>query len=577
MGFEQLVDELLRDAIRQYDDGELVVANRLCAEALSLDPQDSAALHLSGLIANDQGDPRQAAQFLALAVRSAPDDADAWNDFGNVLQRCGELQQAMDAFGQAMRLAPDFADAHSNYGYMLLRQAAFAESIEHFQNAIAIEPGFTLAYNNLGSAFLEMRRYDEAIAAFRAAIESSPQSADGYVNLGNALRRSDRHAESIEMLLEGCRRAANCPELLLNLGGTYKDLGQLDKAQTAYEHAILARPVYAEAHWNLSLLLLARGDLERGWENFEWRRKVKGIAADIWPRNSREWTGQAVAGQTVLLVAEQGLGDTLQFIRYASVLKEHGAIVIAAAQRELLQVLAGCDGVDQLVPLCPPFPPHDFFCLCMSLPRLLSPDVESIPRIVPYICADEKLIAQWRARLESIKGFRVGIGWQGNPNYAADRYRSIPLQRFESLARIPGVRLISLQRGFGSEQLAAVREQFPIVDLGQEIDKLNGPFIDTAAIMRNLDLVISSDTVLVHLAGALGVPVWMPTSFVPDWRWFFERKDSPWYPTLRLFRQRERLIWEPVFEEIAKELACSQALPGNTRTGGSASAHQGRS
>ena len=187
----------------------------------------------------------------------------------------------------------------------------------------------------------------------------------------------------------------------------------------------------------------------------------------------------------------------------------------------------------------------------MSLPRLLSPDIESIPNRVPYIQANEELTNVWGQRLRGIQGFKIGIGWQGNPKYAADRYRSLPLQVFRPVAEIPGVQLINLQRGFGSEQLAAVRDRFSVVDLGQDVDAANGPFMDTAAILQNLDLVISSDTVLVHLAGALGVPVWMPTSFVPDWRWLLDRNDSPWYPSLRLFRQRERLNWDPVFEEIA--------------------------
>ncbi len=559
MSLQQKIDTLLTDAIVRYDRGEPEEARRICREVLAINPNESGALHLSGLIANDEGDQRTAAQLLEQAVRVCPNDPDAWNDFGNVLQLCGQIQEALVAFGQAARLAPTFADAHSNYGYMLFRQRAFEESLTHFRRAIEIDPGFILACNNLGSALLELGRRDEAVEVFRSAIARDSNCVDSYINLGNALRHTERHIEAIDVLQRGLKLPPVRAELFLNLGGCHKDLGQFTEAQVAYEQAIALQCGYAEAHWNRSLLMLAQGDYARGWEEFEWRRKVPGIAPDVYPRNSPEWTGQLITGKTLLLVAEQGLGDTLQFIRYAESVQKNGARVIAAVQHELLGILAGCPGVDQFIPLRPPFPPHDLFCFLMSLPRLLSPSVEFIPNTVPYLNANEPLVSHWRERLAAIPGFKIGIGWQGNPKYAADRYRSMPLRHFELLAQIPGVQLISLQQGYGSEQLPAARERFSILDFGAELDRAAGPFMDTAAIIQNLDLVISCDTVLVHLAGALGVDVWVPTSFVPDWRWLLERSDSPWYPTLRLFHQRERLNWSGVFSNIASELAMKVA------------------
>ena len=554
MEMNERIQELLIEAIGRYDRGDLAAATHYCSDVLALDAEDSAALHLLGLIANDQGDPARATGWLQQAVRCGPEDADAWNDYGNALQRCGRLHEALEAFGSAKRLAPRFADPHSNFGYMLFRLGRLEESLPHFRSALAIEADFTLAYNNLGSALLELGRHAEAIEAFRSAIECDPICADGYVNLGNALRRCDCHAQAFEVLQQGRQRAHPNPQLLLNLGGVHKDLGQFDDAICAYEEAIVANSAYAEAHWNLSLVLLARSQLARGWEEFEWRRKILGLAPDALPQNSTEWKGESVAEKTLLVIAEQGLGDTLQFIRYATMLKQNGARVIAAVQPPLMKILAGCDGIDEIVPLDAPFPPHDLFCLTMSLPRLMSPVLELIPKNVPYLHADPLLIAQWRDRLAQIPGFKIGISWQGNPTYGADRYRSIPLDQFEVLAQVPGVTLISLQRGYGSEQLAAARTRLSIVEFPGEVDATNGPFMDTAAIVKNLDLVISSDTAIVHLAGGLGVPVWMATSFVPDWRWLLDRSDSPWYPTLRLFRQHERLNWRPVFEEMATAL-----------------------
>lgn len=554
MDTNEWIQGLLVEAIGCYDRGNLGAATHYCSQVLAIDSQDSAALHLSGLIANDQGDPDRAVQWLEQAVRFGPDDADAWNDFGNALQLCGRLHEALEAFGNAKRLAPQFADPHSNFGYVLFRLKRYEESLPHFHSALAIESNFALAFNNLGSALLELGRYKEAMDAFRSAAECEPNLADGYVNLGNALRRMDRHAEALEALLYGRRLSPQNPQVLVNLGSVYKDLGQFDDAIRMYEAAIAANPNYAEAHWNLSLVLLARGELERGWLEYEWRRKIPSLNPDALPQDSTEWTGEPVAGKTVLLIAEQGLGDTLQFIRYAPIVQQHGARVIAAVQPALIKILSTCNGVDEVVSLGMPFPPHDFFCPMMSLPRLLSPTLDLIPKNIPYLPANSALISRWRDRLAQVPGFKVGINWQGSPSFAADRYRSIPLIEFDALAQVKGVTLISLQNGYGTEQLVAAQARFSVIQIAEEVDASNGPFMDTAAILQNLDLVISSDTAVVHLAGGLGVPIWMPTSFVPDWRWLVNRSDSPWYPTLRLFRQQERLNWGSVFAVMATAL-----------------------
>jgi hypothetical protein len=256
----------------------------------------------------------------------------------------------------------------------------------------------------------------------------------------------------------------------------------------------------------------------------------------------------------VLVIAEQGMGDTMQFLRYAEQLKRDGAYVIALVQQDLLEILQGYSGVDAFVSFDEPIPQHDYFCYLMSLPRFLSPGIEFIPAHIPYLQANQELVAQWRERLAGITGFKIGIGWQGNPRYPSDRLRSITLKQFEPLARVPGVQMISLQHGYGCEQLPVARQQFLIVDFSNELDRNAGRFMDTAAVMMNLDLIITSDSALAHLAGSLGVPVWVALPFVPDWRWLLDRADSPWYPTMRLFRQRSRGEWAQVFAEMTQEL-----------------------
>ncbi len=267
------------------------------------------------------------------------------------------------------------------------------------------------------------------------------------------------------------------------------------------------------------------------------------------------WDGSPLAGRTILLHAEQGLGDTLHFVRYAQLLCAEGARTIVACQKPLLRLLRSCPGIDEIVDLNGALPFFDVAVPMMSIPGLLRTTLASIPAPIPYLTADPDLVDSWRERLKSTPGFRIGIAWQGSAIFHGDRQRSIPLAAFAPLAAVPGVRLISLQKGDGSEQIRQLRPAFEIEDFTAELDEEHGPFMDTAAIAANLDLVVTSDISIAHLAGALGVPVWIALSVFPDWRWLLDRDDSPWYPTARLFRQRTPDDWGEVFRQVAETVA----------------------
>jgi hypothetical protein len=320
-------------------------------------------------------------------------------------------------------------------------------------------------------------------------------------------------------------------------------------------------PDYAEAHVNRALTRLHVGDWQRGWQEFEWRWRT----ADALPRGLAQpwWRGEPLAGRTILLYAEQGLGDTIQFIRFAPIVKRRGGTVVVECQQPLVRLLEGCAGVDRLVGQGDALPAFDVQAPLLSLPGILKTSPETIPADVPYLSVRPAAVQAWRERLKEIDGFRIGIAWQGNPAVRGDRLRSIALGHFAALAEIPGVRLVSLQKGPGAEQLEAAGGRFRITELGSRLQD----FADTAAVMNSLDLVITSDTGPAHLAGALGVPVWVALSLAPDWRWSSGRSDSPWYPTMRLFRQKEWGNWQAVFEEIKKSLC---ELVSSSR-GGSAS------
>lgn len=554
MSQSRRVQGMLKDALRHYEAGRFEQAKQICDRALTLNAADPLALQLGGMATHQLGDHTGSVALLQRAANIEKNDASIWNNLGNALRTCARTQEAMAAFQKAMQLDPKLAEAHSNFGFGLYEQGQLEESLEHFQRAIAVDPNFMLARNNLGCALEDLQRTDEAIAVYQEALRRNPQCADTYANLGNALRRRDRHDEALEILRRGLELSPHLPEALINLGGVYRDLWRFDEARDCYERAIAARPNYAEAHWNLALVLLLQGDFARGWREYTWCRHVKKVAPKIFPRNSQVWQGEPLAGKTILLVADQGLGDTIQFIRYAPLLKQQGATVVAAVQPALRELLKNCPGVDALVPLADSFPPHDYYSLLLSLPAFLTPHIASIPQGVPYIQADARLIEKWRPRMEAIAGFKIGIAWQGNPEYELDRYRSVPLRQFEQLAKIPGVQLVSLQRGFGTQQLAEVRRDFSVVELGEELDLTTGAFMETAAVMYHLDLVICIDSALTHVAGALGAPIWLLASTAIDWRWLLDRDDSPWYPTLYLYRQKTRLQWQSVFDRMEADL-----------------------
>jgi hypothetical protein len=292
---------------------------------------------------------------------------------------------------------------------------------------------------------------------------------------------------------------------------------------------------------------LLAGDFEHGWLEYEWRWKKKPLATALRTFRQPAWDGSVQLDRTILLYAEQGLGDTLQFIRYAPLVKQRCAKVVVECPKALLPLLGGCRGIDQILPTGNPLPEFDAQVPLLSLPRIFDTRLETIPADIPYLFADPRLIGQWRERLREAAGLKVGINWRSRPGYPW-RVRNIPLPLFASLAEIPGVRLVSLQKAEGRVELAALRERFPIWDLGDDT------LADTAAIIMNLDLVITSDTVVAHLAGGLGVPVWVALPYAPDWRWLLEREDSPWYRTMRLLRQKRWGDWEEVLARVAQAL-----------------------
>jgi Flp pilus assembly protein TadD len=481
----------------------------------------------------------------------------------------GLYDEAEGYFREVLRLWPDHAGALNNLGTAVWRQGRIHEAEEFHRRALALGPNDFAILNNLGNMLWEQGRLDEAVRYYRQAIQLRRDSPDALVNFGVTLSDLGEFDEALHWIQESLRLRPNSPGSHVNLGNVFVRLGYLDVALDCYEQALCLDPDFPEARRNRAYIWLARGDFERGWPEYEWRlRCAEPLLLTV---NSPRWTGEDLAGRSILLVAEQGLGDTLQFVRFASLVKVRNCRVVVACPKPLMRLVARCPGVDRVVDWKSAVPECDVHAPLLSLPMILGTNLANIPA-ESYLSVDPATVEKWRPIValafrqrdrpgtgdaqKSDGAFKIGIAWQGNRGHKGDRWRSFPLTHFANLARLPGVRLISLQKGSGSEQLAELTGRFPVAELTRRNkgDRDRRDFMDTAAVMSQLDLVVTPDSSLAHLAGSLGVRVWLPLSTVGEWRWLIDRDDSPWYPTMRLFRQTALGDWDGVFERMADAL-----------------------
>jgi tetratricopeptide (TPR) repeat protein len=516
-------------------------------------PEYPEAHNNLGVAYRQQGQYDRAAACYREALRQRPNYAEALNNLGDALQAQGQAEEAAGCYRDALRLRPGYPEALTNLGTALAKLDRYEEAAAQHREALRQRPNYVEAHSNLGNAFLGQRKYNEAMASYREALRIDPNYAEAHYNLGLALAEQGELDSAVACYRDALRLRPEYVEATDNLGNALLAQGKTAEAMATYDEILRRRPDSPEAHMSRALALLLRGDYAEGWKEYEWRWKCKEFGGLPYPQPL--WDGSSLAGKTILLHGEQGLGDTLQFVRYAPLVKRHGGTLILACPKVLTRLLATCPGVDRVVAQGGgDLPAFDCYAPLLSLPGLLGTTRDSIPANVPYLSADPGLVQHWRRELAPVRGLKVGIAWQGNPKYKADRLRSIPLAQFEALARVPGVQLISLQKGPGTEQLAAVADRFRIIDLGSRLDELTGPFQDTAAVVRNLDLIVAPDTALTHLAGGLGAPVWAALAFAPHWVWCRDSTDSPWYPATRLFRQTKWGDWDSVFARMAEEL-----------------------
>jgi Flp pilus assembly protein TadD len=449
--------------------------------------------------------------------------------------RAGQLEAAERYIRRALGGFSGNPAFHNNLNLICRQQGRLDEAVACCQRALELDPNSPELHNNLGIALKERGDLEPAAASFERALDQKPAYADAHYNLANTLVKLHRLDQADREYRRAIRLAPLDCEAHNNLGTLLQLQGRLDEAMACYNAALNRPGESAEAHRNRALLRLLLGNFAEGWPEYEWRWRMPGVKLPS-ARQSR-WEGQPLADKTVLLLAEQGIGDTIQFIRYAALVKGVGARVVVDCPPMLHALFRHTPGIDRLVAGDTGPETADYQVPLLSLPGAFGTRLDTIPAAIPYVFAEPERIAHWQRKLADRPGFKVGIAWQGNPDFTTDYYRSMPLTAFAPLAVCPNIKLFSLQKGHGREQLAAVADRFEIVDLGSALDDEGHAFVDTAAVMMNLDLVITSDTATAHLAGALGVNVWVALHRTPNWRWLVARSDSPWYPTARLFRQ----------------------------------------
>lgn len=500
-------------------------------KALELKPDNAEVLKNRGDVLKDLNRSNEALASYDRSLALKPHFVDALNSKGNLLQDLNRLDEALASYAKALELKSDNAATHCNRGGALAGLNRSEEALSSFDRALMLKPDFAEALNNRGVLLKNLNRPDEALASYDKALEVKPDFAEAHNNRGIALKNLSRPGEAL----------------------------------TSFDKALALKPDYSGALFNKGLYYLTMGDFERGWKGYESRWERKGHPARKLISSDRVWKGEDVHGKRIIVYEEQGLGDIIQFSRFLPLLTSQGADVTFILRRKmhrLMQKFATSISFEQQAPSGKKF---DFQCALGSLPGVFGTNLTTIPADVPYLEPEAPLVTKWRQRIGH-EGFKVGICWQGSPTGTVDIGRSFPLQSFRPLSAVPGVRLISLQKNHGLDQLDTLPDGMTVETLGDDFDSGPDAFVDTAAAMANLDLIITSDTSIAHLAGALGRPFWVVLKQVPDWRWMLNRTDSPWYPTAKLYRQNVRDDWEGVFNRIATDLTKLNSAPAHTES-----------
>ena len=581
-----MAEKTLAEVIDDHLAGKLELAEAGYRKLLEQNPDNADAIHLLGVIFFQKGNLEEARKHLVRAIALNNRVALYHANLGRIEKARGEISSAITAYRQSLALAPEQADINSDIAAALIDAGAYAEALKFVEHALKLQPRFVAATFNKGmaltglgdleaaaSAFEEAVQLDggyveawfqlarvyhdcgrikEAEAAYRKVISIDPGHFETHCNLGNILRAAGHLNDALMYYDKALALIPDLPEVLSNKGVALQELGRRDEAISCYRRAINLDSNDAEAHRNLSMALLQGGDYEEGWKEFEWRWQTRHFASIKRRWDKSQWAGEPLNGKTILVHAEQGFGDSFQFCRYVPLLAASGARVIVEAPDVVQGVLGTLQGIEEVVTPGNQLPAFDFHIPMMSLPGTFETSSDSIPAPDKYLSVPPEAEQVWQGKIENAEGTpRVGLVWKGNSEHGANLWRSPGIEVFRPLLSQDHFKFYSLQKDDGEADLREAGIGDRIVDLHRELNS----FTDTAAIIGQLDLVITPDTSVAHLSGAIGCPTWIVLPHVAEWRWGIGREDCPWYPSAKLFRQSAPGDWAGVVERLIEELA----------------------
>lgn len=590
--------DLMAQAMASFNQKKLDESENLCRQVLALGPDNFVPLQLLGIITALKGNVEESCALLSkaatspyaseqtyynyglvlqglgkldqaiksydLAIHLKPDFSTAFNNRGIAFQKLGKLDQAIASFDEALKHQPSYAEAHFNKGVVIQGMGLLNEAIACYVSALNLKPDYPEAYNNRGLALVGLNQFAEAISNYDQAIHFRSNYAEAHNNKGLVLEELGQIASAIECYSRAISCMADYAGAHNNLGNALKELMLIELAKYHLNRALLIDPGFIEAKVNLSLLLLLSGEYSSGFTHYEWRWQNAALKLKNRDFGRPLWLGaESLKNKKILIHSEQGLGDCIQFVRYLFEISNLGGEIIFECEKSLHELLKPFTSFTTFIAKGESLPEFDYHCPLMSLPLALKTQLNPVPAPIPYLYADDNRIKKWRSYLGT-EGYKIAICWQGSTKGKVDKGRSFPVRQFAQISKMPGVRLISVQKNEGVNQLSQLPSDVLIETLPDEFDSGDSAFLDSAAVLACVDLVITSDTALTHIAGAMGVKAWLALKYVPDWRWLLDREDSPWYPCHRLFRQKAMNDWATVFLEMETEL--KKLLNDNSKT-----------
>lgn len=576
------IEAALVKARAAHASGNAKEAARLYQSVLALDAKHIEALNVTGMLLAEGGNFSGGLGYIERAIAADARIARSYFHRGIILEHLQRHRQALESYQQTLRLDPRFADAYFGCANLLQQFKHYEDALRHYDAALALNPRNPAYYNNKGTALKAMGRWADAQECYQNALTLNPHYAHAHNNLAVALKELGQVEASLVSAERAIALDEHYPDAYNNKAVALEHLGRNEEALVFYDRALALNPHYAEAYsnrgyvlqklcrydealidydkaialnfskaevyFNKGFALLLLGRFEEGWKLLEWRAKRADVVVPV--IDSPQWTGEEdIKGKTLLLHAEQGLGDAIQFCRYVPMVQALGAKVVLQVQAPLIPLFKTLTSKPELVPMKEKAP-HDYHCMLMSLPGRLDTMLDSVPADIPYLFADAAKVSAWSEQLGDAKAKRVGVVWAGNPNHKNDHNRSVPFETFRELFKgVEGIQFHCLQKDISASETQLLRQHHVAV----HADNLKD-FTDTSALLMHLDVVITVDTAVAHLAGALGRRVWILIPFAPDFRWLVARSDSPWYPTARLFRQSKAGDWASVIEDVKNAL-----------------------